>query len=433
MLDKILKDYGIDAVIKSHKKGPVIERYFIKLNKGEKLSRLQAVSADIARNLAVNNIYISQQKDSSLITIEIPRKDRQIIYTKDLLNTLDKEYEIPLLLGTDISGKPVYKDLVEMPHLLIAGATGSGKSVCLNSIIYSLIYHKEKMIQFLMIDPKQLELTPYNKLGDLLLCPVITEPLDAIEKLKGVIKIMEERYSLLRNEGVRNIKSYNDKMTSNEKPLMRYIVVVIDELSDLMMTAGKDIEKVIKRLTQLGRAAGIHLIVATQRPSVDVITGVIKANLPTRIAFTVASQIDSRTIIDQKGAEQLVGKGDMFFYNGGIKLERLHSGFLEDAEIEQLLTLYNKNKSVGKLKTFTQWLNKCRDNYKKQTIIINMCFNIVLIIIIKIITYFLLIANVFLFIFCCALKIFNFIVGLVAPFFMILYYIGGGKPKRRLF
>merc|ERR1711991_344769 len=254
---------------------------------------------------------------------------REIISSPKFNN---KDLKLPIALGKSISGKPIVGDLSSMPHLLIAGTTGSGKSVCINTIILSLLYrHTPERCKFILIDPKMLELSTYEGIPHLL-CPVITEAKKAASVLGWVVKEMENRYKLMTKVGVRNIDSYNAK----HKISMPYIVVIVDEMSDLMLVASKDIENCIQKLSQMARAAGIHIIMATQRPSVDVITGTIKANFPTRISFQVSSKIDSRTILGEQGAEQLLGRGDMLFMAGGGKVIRVHGPFLDDTEVERV-------------------------------------------------------------------------------------------------
>jgi len=272
---------------------------------------------------------------SNTIGIELPNSSRENVYLSEILNNQNfkkKEVKLPIALGKNISGKPLIGDLASMPHLLIAGTTGSGKSVCINTIILSLLYrHKPDRCKFILIDPKMLELSTYEGVPHLL-CPVITEAKKAASVLGWVVKEMESRYRLMTKEGVRNIDTYNSK----HKLPMPYIVVVVDEMSDLMLVAGKEIENYIQKLSQMARAAGIHIIMATQRPSVDVITGTIKANFPTRISFQVTSKIDSRTILGEQGAEQLLGKGDMLYMSSANRIIRIHAPFVSDTEIEKI-------------------------------------------------------------------------------------------------
>ncbi len=265
----------------------------------------------------------------------VPKTIRENVYLSEIIsstNFLKKETKLPIALGKSISGTPITGDLGSMPHLLIAGTTGSGKSVCINTIILSLLYkHPPDKCKFILIDPKMLELSTYEGIPHLL-CPVITEAKRAASVLGWVVKEMESRYRLMTRVGVRNIDGYNDK----HKISMPYIVVIVDEMSDLMLVAGKEIENYIQKLSQMARAAGIHIIMATQRPSVDVITGTIKANFPTRISFQVTSKIDSRTILGEQGAEQLLGKGDMLYMSSANKIVRIHAPFVSENEIEKI-------------------------------------------------------------------------------------------------
>jgi len=265
----------------------------------------------------------------------LPNSTRENVYLSEILSSSDftkKDIRLPIALGKNISGIPIVGDLASMPHLLIAGTTGSGKSVCINTIILSLLYrHTPDKCKFILIDPKMLELSTYEGIPHLL-CPVITEAKKAASVLGWVVKEMESRYRLMTKEGVKNIDGYNAKHTL----VMPYIVVVVDEMSDLMLVAGKEIENYIQKLSQMARAAGIHIIMATQRPSVDVITGTIKANFPTRISFQVTSKIDSRTILGEQGAEQLLGKGDMLYMSSANRIVRIHAPFVSESEIEKV-------------------------------------------------------------------------------------------------
>jgi S-DNA-T family DNA segregation ATPase FtsK/SpoIIIE len=302
---------------------------------GVKVSKIINLSDDIARNTSSESARIATIPGSNTVGIELPNNTRENVYLSEILSNADfkkKEIKLPIALGKSISGKPVVGDLASMPHLLIAGTTGSGKSVCINTIILSLLYrHTPDKCKFILIDPKMLELSTYEGIPHLL-CPVITEAKKAASVLGWVVKEMESRYRLMTKEGVRNIDGYNTK----HKLPMPYIVVVVDEMSDLMLVAGKEIENYIQKLSQMARAAGIHIIMATQRPSVDVITGTIKANFPTRISFQVTSKIDSRTILGEQGAEQLLGKGDMLYMSSANKIVRIHAPFVSDNEIEKI-------------------------------------------------------------------------------------------------
>ncbi len=334
-LEKILLDFGVDGDIKRVSHGPVVTLNEFEPAAGVKVSKIINLSDDIARNTSSESARIATIPGSNTIGIELPNNSRENVYLSEILNTKDfkkRELKLPIALGKSISGKPIVGDLFSMPHLLIAGTTGSGKSVCINTIILSLLYrHTPQKCKLILIDPKMLELSTYEGVPHLL-CPVITEAKKAASVLGWVVKEMESRYKLMTKEGVRNIDGYNDK----HKLPMPYIVVVVDEMSDLMLVAGKEIENYIQKLSQMARAAGIHIIMATQRPSVDVITGTIKANFPTRISFQVTSKIDSRTILGEQGAEQLLGKGDMLFMSSANRIIRIHAPFVSDNEIEKI-------------------------------------------------------------------------------------------------
>ncbi len=336
-LEKILLDFGVNGKIKKVSHGPVVTLNEFEPAAGVKVSKIINLSDDLARNTSSESARISTIPGSNTIGIELPNNSRENVYLSEILSNSDfkkKEVKLPIALGKNISGKPVVGDLSSMPHLLIAGTTGSGKSVCINTIILSLLYrHTSEKCKFILIDPKMLELSTYEGIPHLL-CPVITEAKKAASVLGWVVKEMESRYRLMTKEGVRNIDSYNSK----HKLPMPYIVVVVDEMSDLMLVAGKEIENYIQKLSQMARAAGIHIIMATQRPSVDVITGTIKANFPTRISFQVTSKIDSRTILGEHGAEQLLGKGDMLYMSSANRIIRIHAPFISDNEIEKINT-----------------------------------------------------------------------------------------------
>ncbi len=335
VLEKILLDFGVEGKIKKINIGPVVTLNEFEPAAGVKVSKIINLSEDIARNTSSESARISTIPGSNTIGIELPNVSRENVYLKEIIsnpNFLRKEYKLPIALGKSISGVPIVGDLSSMPHLLIAGTTGSGKSVCINTIILSLLYkHPPEKCKFILIDPKMLELSTYEGLPHLL-CPVITEAKKAASVLGWVVKEMESRYRLMTREGVRNIDGYNKK----HKLPMPYIVVVVDEMSDLMHVAGKEIEGYIQKLSQMARASGIHIIMATQRPSVDVITGTIKANFPTRISFQVSSKIDSRTILGEQGAEQLLGKGDMLYMSSANKIIRIHAPFVSDEEINKV-------------------------------------------------------------------------------------------------
>jgi len=334
-LEKILLDFGVNGNIKKVSHGPVVTLNEFEPAPGVKVSKIINLSDDIARNTSSESARIATIPGRSTIGIELPNSSRENVYLSEILSNNDfakRDIRLPIALGKNISGIPVVGDLASMPHLLIAGTTGSGKSVCINTIILSLLYrHTPEKCKFILIDPKMLELSTYEGIPHLL-CPVITEAKKAASVLGWVVKEMENRYRLMTKEGVRNIDSYNTKHTL----AMPYIVVVVDEMSDLMLVAGKEIENYIQKLSQMARAAGIHIIMATQRPSVDVITGTIKANFPTRISFQVTSKIDSRTILGEQGAEQLLGKGDMLYMSSANRIVRIHAPFVSDNEIEKV-------------------------------------------------------------------------------------------------
>ena len=334
-LEKILLDFGVSGNIKKVSHGPVVTLNEFEPAAGVKVSKIINLSDDIARNTSSESARIATIPGRSTIGIELPNSTRENVYLSEILSNNDflkKDIRLPIALGKNISGIPLVGDLASMPHLLIAGTTGSGKSVCINTIILSLLYrHTPDKCKFILIDPKMLELSTYEGIPHLL-CPVITEAKKAASVLGWVVKEMENRYRLMTKEGVRNIDSYNAKHTLS----MPYIVVVVDEMSDLMLVAGKEIENYIQKLSQMARAAGIHIIMATQRPSVDVITGTIKANFPTRISFQVTSKIDSRTILGEQGAEQLLGKGDMLYMSSANRIVRIHAPFVADNEIEKV-------------------------------------------------------------------------------------------------
>ncbi len=334
-LEKILLDFGVSGNIKKVSHGPVVTLNEFEPAAGVKVSKIINLSDDIARNTSSESARIATIPGRSTIGIELPNLTRENVFLSEILSNSDfskKDIRLPIALGKNISGIPIVGDLASMPHLLIAGTTGSGKSVCINTIILSLLYrHAPDKCKFILIDPKMLELSTYEGIPHLL-CPVITEAKKAASVLGWVVKEMENRYRLMTKEGVRNIDGYNAKHSL----AMPYIVVVVDEMSDLMLVAGKEIENYIQKLSQMARAAGIHIIMATQRPSVDVITGTIKANFPTRISFQVTSKIDSRTILGEQGAEQLLGKGDMLYMSSANRIVRIHAPFVSDNEIEKV-------------------------------------------------------------------------------------------------
>ncbi|HBZ43541.1 MAG TPA: DNA translocase FtsK [Maritimibacter sp.] len=370
MLETVLDDYGVKGEIVSVRPGPVVTMYELEPAPGLKASRVIGLADDIARSMSALSARVSTVPGRSVIGIELPNANREKVVLREILSARDfgdSNQKLPLALGKDIGGDPIVANLAKMPHLLIAGTTGSGKSVAINTMILSLLYRlTPEECRLIMIDPKMLELSVYDGIPHLL-SPVVTDPKKAVVALKWVVGEMEERYRKMSKMGVRNIDGYNgrvaDALAKGElfsrtvqtgfdentgEPIFEteefapeklpYIVVIVDEMADLMMVAGKEIEACIQRLAQMARASGIHLIMATQRPSVDVITGTIKANFPTRISFQVTSKIDSRTILGEQGAEQLLGMGDMLYMAGGAKITRVHGPFVSDEEVEEIVS-----------------------------------------------------------------------------------------------
>ncbi len=369
MLETVLEDYGVRGEITAVKPGPVVTLYELEPAPGLKASRIIGLADDIARSMSALSARVSTMPGRSVIGIELPNAQRETVLLREVLESPaygDSQVKLALALGKDISGQPVVANLARMPHLLIAGTTGSGKSVAINTMILSLLYRlSPQQCRVIMIDPKMLELSVYDGIPHLL-APVVTEPKKAVVALKWVVAEMEERYRKMSKLGVRNIDGYNARVRealskgedlsrvvqtgfdeATGEPVyeseamqpeeMPFIVVIVDEMADLMMVAGKEIEACIQRLAQMARASGIHLIMATQRPSVDVITGTIKANFPTRISFQVTSKIDSRTILGEQGAEQLLGQGDMLYMAGGGRITRVHGPFVSDEEVEEVV------------------------------------------------------------------------------------------------
>ena len=334
-IEKILLDFGVEGKIKKISYGPVVTLNEFEPASGIKVSKIVNLADDIARNTSSVSARVATIPGKNTIGIEIPNSKRENVFLNEIISSerfRRKEIKLPIALGKNISGLPIIGDLSAMPHLLIAGTTGSGKSVCINTIILSLLYrYPPEKCNLILIDPKMLELSTYEGIPHLL-CSVITESKKATAALAWAVKEMENRYKLMTSVGVKNIDGYNSK---NQKH-MPYIVVIVDEMSDLMLVAGKEIENYVQRLSQMARAAGIHIIMATQRPSVDVITGTIKANFPTRISFQVSSKIDSRTILGEQGAEQLLGKGDMLFMSAANKITRIHGPYVSESEIEKV-------------------------------------------------------------------------------------------------
>jgi S-DNA-T family DNA segregation ATPase FtsK/SpoIIIE len=352
-LEKKLADFGVEGEVVEILPGPVITMYEYKPAPGVKISKVAGLSDDLALAFRAPAIRIvAPIPGKAAIGIEIPNNQRELVYLKEILSSapyLDTTDRLPIALGKDITGTPVVTDLARMPHLLVAGATGSGKSVSINTIINSLLFKvSPEMVRFLLIDPKRIELSIYQDIPHLL-HPVVTQPKEATRALRWAVDEMERRYMLLSDRGVRNIETYNKKVLKEQRPpepetppqenngILPYIILVIDELADLMMTSSRDVEESITRLAQMARAAGIHLIIATQRPSVDVLTGIIKANFPARISFQVSSRVDSRTILDAIGAEQLLGQGDMLFMPPGVgRITRIHGAYVSEDEIKRV-------------------------------------------------------------------------------------------------
>ena len=368
VLEGVLADYSINGQIDTVRPGPVVTRYDLQPAPGLRSQRVISLADDIARSMSAEAVRVAMVPGQNVIGIELPNKIRETVILRNILE--HKEFQnsnlkLPVCLGKNIAGYPVVVDLTKMPHLLVAGTTGSGKSVGINAMILSLLYkHTPETCRLIMIDPKMLELSVYDGIPHLL-TPVVTDPSKAIIALKWAVREMETRYMSMSKLGVRNIDSYNERLVDARRkgevltkniqvgfdpdtgqaiyedqhisltPLP-FIVVIIDEVADLMLVAGKDIEAAVQRLAQMARAAGIHVVMATQRPSVDVITGTIKANFPTRISFQVTSKIDSRTILGEQGAEQLLGRGDMLYMAGGGKVTRVHGPFVEDVEVEKV-------------------------------------------------------------------------------------------------
>ena len=380
ILEKKLADFGVEGKVVEVKPGPVITMYELEPAPGVKINKITNLSDDLALALRAPSIrIIAPIPGKAVIGIEIPNHEREPVHLKDVLDNevfLESQFKLPIVLGEDIVGTPVITDLVKMPHLLIAGTTGSGKSVSLNAMICSILFKAPPDdVKFLMIDPKRLELSAYEGIPHLL-HPVVVDPKKASQVLKWAVEEMERRYKVIVEFGVKNIEAFNRliEKTPKEKiaklygiseteqtegiipTKLPYIVIVIDELADLMMVAQRNVEESLARIAQMARAAGIHLILATQRPSVDVITGVIKANFPTRISFQVSSKVDSRTILDQLGAENLLGAGDMLFMPPGTsKLARIHGPYVSDKEIERIVEFIKKQAKPSYDETISEY------------------------------------------------------------------------------
>jgi S-DNA-T family DNA segregation ATPase FtsK/SpoIIIE len=386
LLETVLDDFGVKGQITRIRPGPVVTLYELEPAPGTKTSRVVSLADDVARSMSAVSVRIAVVPGRSVIGIELPNRERETVALRELLE--DEGYnasqaKLALVLGKDIGGQPIVVDLARMPHLLIAGTTGSGKSVAINTMIMSLLYRlTPDQCKFIMIDPKMLELSVYDDIPHLL-APVVTEPKKAIVALKWVVREMENRYRAMSKLGVRNIEGYNQRLEQarnageqltrrvqtgfdpdtgkpiyEEEPFdlspLPFIVVVVDEMADLMLVAGKDIEAAIQRLAQMARAAGIHIIMATQRPSVDVITGTIKANFPTRVSFHVTTKIDSRTILGETGAEQLLGQGDMLYMANGGRITRIHGPFISDREVETIVKFLKSQGEPAYLQEVTE-------------------------------------------------------------------------------
>ncbi|MCX7982921.1 MAG: DNA translocase FtsK [Syntrophales bacterium] len=361
-LEKTLADFGVEGRVTEIRPGPVITIYELEPAPGVKINRITNLTDDLALALKAASIrIIAPIPGKAAIGIEIPNPERDVVSLREVLDHdtfLASRSKLPIALGVDTVGNPVIADLIRMPHLLIAGTTGSGKSVCLNVMIMSILFKATpEEVKFILIDPKRLELSSYEGIPHLL-HPVVTDPKEAALVLRWAVEEMEKRYAIMAEKGVRGIDSYNEIIEKEKTALPRlpYIVIIIDELADLMMVAQRNVEESLARIAQMARASGIHLILATQRPSVDVITGIIKANFPTRISFQVSSKVDSRTILDQLGAEALLGNGDMLFMPPGTsRLTRIHGAYVSDSEIERVVEFVKKqaeptyDESIGKM------------------------------------------------------------------------------------
>jgi len=361
LLEKVFADFNIEIQVVNVKLGPVVTLFEILPSAGTKINTIINLAGDISRSMGVGPVRISQIYGTQYLGVEIPNAHRESVSIKELLsndNYVSSEHKIPICIGKDISGNIEVIDLSKTPHLLVAGTTGSGKSVFINTLLTSILYKfSPDELRLILIDPKMLELSVYNDIAHLL-TPVVTEPKKAIIALKWVCKEMERRYSLMNEEGTRSLEGYNQK--SVEK--LPFIVVFIDEMADLMMTAGKEVEHYVQRLAQMARACGIHLVMATQRPSVDIITGSIKANFPSRISFQVASKYDSRTVLGEVGAEQLLGNGDMLMSKNGSSLIRYQSAFISDNEVNKLIKEIKRSQKVEYLEELEEIIKNENDN-----------------------------------------------------------------------
>ena len=364
LLERVFADFNIEIEVVNVRLGPVVTLYEILPSAGTKINTIINLAGDISRSMGVGAVRIAQIYGTQFLGVEVPNLNREKVTIKELLsneNFKNTTHKIPICIGKDISGNIEVIDLSKTPHLLVAGTTGSGKSVFINTLLTSILYKfPPEDLRLILIDPKMLELSVYNDIAHLL-TPVVTEPRKAIIALKWVCKEMERRYSLMNEENTRSLEGYNEK--SIEK--LPYIVVFIDEMADLMMTAGKEVEHYVQRLAQMARACGIHLVMATQRPSVDIITGSIKANFPSRISFQVASKYDSRTVLGEIGAEQLLGNGDMLMSKNGSNLIRYQSAFISDNEVNKLITEIKKNQKVQYLEELDEIIKNNDENFDK--------------------------------------------------------------------
>jgi DNA segregation ATPase FtsK/SpoIIIE, S-DNA-T family len=394
LLETVLSDYGVQGEIVEIRPGPVVTLYELVPAPGIRSARVIGLADDVARSLSVTAVRIATVPGRNVIGIEVPNSKRETVFLSEILGSEDfqrSQSRLSLALGKDISGRAIFADLARMPHLMIAGTTGSGKSVGVNAMILSLLYRMSPdQCRLILIDPKMLELSTYDGIPHLM-APVVTEPAKAVTALKWVVREMERRYRAMSQLGVRNIGGFNERVadacakgevltrkvqtgfdpdtgrpTHEEQPLalepLPFIVVVVDEMADLMMVAGKEIEQAVQRLAQMARAAGIHVIMATQRPSVDVITGTIKANFPTRISFQVISKFDSRTILGEQGAEQLLGMGDMLYMQGGGRITRVHGPFVSDSEVEKVVAFLREQGEPVYLDEVTEALDSSNDS-----------------------------------------------------------------------
>ena len=370
-LQKTLYSFGVSAKVENVSVGPAITRYELKPAEGVRVSKIANLADDIALNLAAKTIRIEAPiPGKQAVGIEVPNETSEIVHIRDILESdefINNKSKLAFALGKDVSGAIIVTDISKMPHVMIAGATGSGKSVCINTLIASIIYKaKPSEVKLVMVDPKIVELSVYNGIPHLLI-PVVTDPKKAAGALAWAVQEMENRYAMFASKGVRDLKGYNEAIEKDDTTgKLPHIVIIIDELADLMMVAKNDVEDAICRLAQKARAAGMHLVIATQRPSVDVITGLIKANIPSRIAFAVSSQVDSRTILDQVGAEKLLGKGDMLFFpTGAPKPVRIQGAFISDKEVEKVVNFVKANGESSYREDITEYIEKANTTDKE--------------------------------------------------------------------